>query len=649
MFKDSKPQDDPKADLLTGKLKPPPISVPPPQRAPASRPDGRMYVLVICGVDRPKSNADAGIFGDFMGISLAFRNLLNTSLEGTFLSCFPLDQHFEHLGNQGIKDIKFGKFGANNKPLFVFTREKFEQNRDQQWYDYVPPGQLMQEVGLWIRARAQETASGDVVNIFFQCHGSHNGGIEIGDSLVASESIVRLLSLFKPGVQVNAVGSHCYSGHLVELIAARNELGRYAVAAAGKDEKHYGATRSVSNRVRNFRFSQPFIQSLAKIKLPHLQQNPSGPLTVETHDRYMQDALEASIVGSPRSTYTSYLSDEKVAALALVEDLLLRDSVDVDFHLELMHRRRRREWPSMDLTVLNQMTIRREHPDPEVRRRAADLVRAEAADCDFDQPQREDGAILGELELANPNYSMLLQALYWRSRQQSAIWDLFTVLVERGFLDYRVSLEAPISFDRGTDSVALVEQVLVCFDEVKSLMEKRHEGTNPFCEGLEGAIIWLAVMIARGCADPPKLFDTIEATGMLGKFNMETAELFVTGPRPRTIVCDRYAMAGTSKSYFGFWLPHGVGENRNERTLATKIRAALNKFNQVESCYKQYFQLSDDELLLEIQQDPYLRSHPNRQPRFKHSGQWVEGYPASPPLSPTDPSIQSIFSSFLTH
>jgi hypothetical protein len=45
-----------------------------------------------------------------------------------------------------------------------------------------------------------------------------------------------------------------------------------------------------------------------------------------------------------------------------------------------------------------------------------------------------DGGIIFELERKNPNYEILLNNLYWRGRQQSAIFDLWIILCERGFV-----------------------------------------------------------------------------------------------------------------------------------------------------------------------------------------------------------------------
>jgi hypothetical protein len=59
--------------------------------------NGVMHNLVVCSANN-KSPGDAAMFADFMGISMTLRNLQYNS-NGTFISCFPLDEHFDHLGS----------------------------------------------------------------------------------------------------------------------------------------------------------------------------------------------------------------------------------------------------------------------------------------------------------------------------------------------------------------------------------------------------------------------------------------------------------------------------------------------------------------------------------------------------------------------
>ena len=79
---------------------------------------------------------------------------------------------------------------------------------------------------------------GDVVDIFFQCHGLRDGQLRLGDNLLSSETIAHLLTIFSEKVQVNCVGSHCYSGQLVDAIKAtgtplrQQQMQKFSVCAA---------------------------------------------------------------------------------------------------------------------------------------------------------------------------------------------------------------------------------------------------------------------------------------------------------------------------------------------------------------------------------------------------------------------------------
>jgi hypothetical protein len=46
--------------------------------------------------------------------------------------------------------------------------------------------------------------------------------IALGTNTLSPQVFAGLIALFPDGVQVNAVGSHCYSGTLVEAVASSN-------------------------------------------------------------------------------------------------------------------------------------------------------------------------------------------------------------------------------------------------------------------------------------------------------------------------------------------------------------------------------------------------------------------------------------------
>jgi hypothetical protein len=79
-----------------------------------------MHNLVVCGASGPYAIADAAMFSDFMAISMTL-NRFHSDVKGTFLSSFPLDEHFDFLGTRkpAIIDIKWRKFGPDQAPLYV--------------------------------------------------------------------------------------------------------------------------------------------------------------------------------------------------------------------------------------------------------------------------------------------------------------------------------------------------------------------------------------------------------------------------------------------------------------------------------------------------------------------------------------------------
>lgn len=136
------------------------------------------------------------------------------------------------------------------------------------WYQEYNQDELIGKVVSWIHEKAATTNPGDTVNILFHAHGRSDGAVMLGSHALTTTEFTGSLRLFRAGVQVNAVGSHCYSGAFVESIRTDSQSDRYIVAACGPQEKHWSVARSASNGVRNCRFSQPLVQSLARVALP---------------------------------------------------------------------------------------------------------------------------------------------------------------------------------------------------------------------------------------------------------------------------------------------------------------------------------------------------------------------------------------------
>ncbi|KAN0081960.1 hypothetical protein V8E54_003258 [Elaphomyces granulatus] len=559
---------------------------------------GKIYALVVCGAKNPRRKADAAMFGDFMGTAMTMR-LFHEECFGTYLSCFDLDGYFA----QGRTDIKFGQFGPDKRPLFVYEARKHSTRQDN-FFEQVDPADLRNRVVNAIIQLSHIVEEGDVVDIFFQCHGSRDGQLQLGDNLLPSETIANLLTIFSEKVQVNCVGSHCYSGILVNAIMATGTFHRYAISACSSEEMSWTASRSVSNRCRNFRFAQPFVQSLARCKLPLADQTEGGPLTLENHEDFLRQALRDSI---PPQTIQTFLTNEKEASLIFLEELILRDQADVLHDPSSTHRRRRVEWPTLDLPTLRRVQTSHNYNLASLAKREVDeAFSAAIPQDDVDFCDQDDWGISDRMQDTNPDCGMLLTNLYWRGRQQSAIWDLYVVLVERGFLKIE-SLAYPVDYATNPIATIKIQMYLNCFPFVK---EAYDHSNLPFpeCQPSQCPTFWLAVMIGRGCAhEPGKMFEIINFTGFLGKAELGDLEKV----SQRTYLggtmawhCDPKLAAGETFEFFGSWLPHGLGHD--VRTYPEKIISCLNRFERVEKAYKQYYDLPDSVLVEESRQAEYL-------------------------------------------
>ncbi|KAG4437905.1 hypothetical protein IFR05_006624 [Cadophora sp. M221] len=122
-------------------------------------------------------------------------------------------------------------------------------------------------------------------------------------------------------------------------------------------------------------------------------------------------------------------------------------------------------------------------------------------------------------------------------------------------------------------------------------------------------------MIARGCAEVGKLFETIELSQYLGLVNEHAFQAYLKQyPASSLMTCnknERAAATDDQQPYFGFWLPHGLG-NVSELEMGKKIGLGLCYFNKIERLYKAYFNVPDTEILTSEQQATFLDQFPEK-------------------------------------
>ena len=111
-----------------------------PQRARPPVPQGTAHYLVVCGATK---HEDGFIFSDFMGYCSI---LQERGINGTFLSCFPLRQHWSWLETYkpGVNDIKFGRISLRDpKGVIVYTKEQWQNGT--KWWRQVPEDEVSRE------------------------------------------------------------------------------------------------------------------------------------------------------------------------------------------------------------------------------------------------------------------------------------------------------------------------------------------------------------------------------------------------------------------------------------------------------------------------------------------------------------------------
>lgn len=434
------------------------------------------YNLVVCGAT---FHEEGFIFSDFMGFCMALRE---HGVGGDFLSCFPLEEHFMWLQNENsppITTIKFGKLGPNNdKALYTYSRHQFV-NR-QYWWTQVAHHQLLEKVQNWISVKKQQAVAGDVVNIILEGHGTYKGEYCIGSRRIHPYAFRDLLSGFKDGVQVNAVSGACHSGQFIDAIKTSNQKNRYLSVACAGDEVALATTRSLSNRVRNSRFSHAFVQSLARISLPGVTRRRIT-WRIQDHENFMREQLTRNLTPGSSIISPQFHASEPVNGITLVENLIFRDKADIVYDPSISSRRRRPEWPTTDIGIQNYLSA---NPDGSwlsttVREATTAIIDNEVSKCDLRSDLKSDISVFNNFFVKHPNWRLVMRNLYWRARRQSAIWDVFELLVMRGFLDPKC-LTVPINILSMSPDTGLVSKLLNCFSHPSRDIDLIFENKIPF-------------------------------------------------------------------------------------------------------------------------------------------------------------------------
>jgi len=404
---------------------------------------------------------------------------------------------------------------------------------------------------------------------------------------------------------------------------AEGQYYRYVQAAEDQGGPAYSTTRSASNCIRNSRFSQAVCMSLARLDLHGLQSDPSNAsqIRVAAHELTIKEQMLRNITPNQTVTEPTSYHGNPTSLQTTVATMIFRDSVDVLYNPAVTHRRRRIEWPThnIDLRQLIAQNPAPTLPSSDIIARTKALLDDEFLKCDINAGVRDDEAavIYYHFQRHNNDFGPLLKLLYWRGRQQSAVYDLYEQLCMRGFI-LAGNLSLPMSMDKASTSVQSLTWILECFEgPAKERDLTRRVQLFEFQD--DNYILplrWLATMIVRSSADIHALLETILATKYLGDLDHAKFEEYKEHCPWKQIKCNREdgACEPNLPSRFGFWLPHGVRTSSKEEFI-DDLRACIDRFNGIEECFKEWFGLQPETILTEAQQSWYFEAHPDQYPK----------------------------------
>ena len=112
-------------------------------------------------------------------------------------------------------------------------------------------------------------------------------------------------------------------------------------------------------------------------------------------------------------------------------------------------------------------------------------------------------------------------------------------------------------------------------------------------------------MILRGSSDIVGLLETIEESGFLGELIQKAFDEWASETEMTNFAINTREMEAPPllPSAFGFWLPHGL-QTTDGNEFATRYHTFVNQFNRIETAFKSYFQVSDEDIWLESQSIP---------------------------------------------
>lgn len=434
------------------------------------RESSKIHTLVVCGA----TNADHGwMWSDFMAAAM----LLGAGNEATILSCFPIHDHFVRLANQKsppVTDIKFGSYGDNGEHLFSYTRIQY-CSREYFW-EQVSAGDLTQRVIDWIKNAQTQAGANDVVRIFLKAHGKPNGAVSLGTGDLHPYVFSDLLNGFHPDTLIYTVASSCRSGRFIDAIQASGAKNRIVTTSTSATEPSFGQTKSTSGRIRSSRFVAAWAGALSTAEIPgYPSRAERAAWSIQDHGQFVVDKLTRDI--TPTATASEKVAPRHWHSADIdpsqqLEALVIR-RMSRDLNQSTPPKNPKTEWPTLNKNLLFHLAGRPVTDTPQIIRdsnkaiaeSALTTAQQEVAKCE-DTSLVTDLLIHDQMSFPTPDWRSIIRNLWWRSRRQYIIWNLFQALVERGLIDPGC-LTVPVNLYHGTNDTQLITELLYCLKNVR--------------------------------------------------------------------------------------------------------------------------------------------------------------------------------------
>ncbi|KAL8782334.1 MAG: hypothetical protein Q9213_005455 [Squamulea squamosa] len=596
----------------------------------------KTYLLVVNGCTDP---CNSQIMGDWMGFCTIFREEANFG--GDYWTVLDPDTHLDFTGRD---DIKFGRTtmdaqtGKINNDFFEsMVLYKKGEKEDNCWFKVRDPARIKGEVLGWIVEKSRIAKFGDAVVIVLCGHGNKGsgGGFVLGDALFLPKEYRQAIKAFKPDVQVSTIYNGCYSGYFHQAIEGDNdqhpEQRRFIHVPALPHEKSAADTLSPSGRYRNTPFARAWMKSMVgitldrgrrQVKLSNSGKTLTFPdkkgVTIQSHF----DSVEKAVTNRKNQAEVShsqiFISDRHLAWKDMLSKALFRKYVDIDWNPEFNSLRRRIE--SHTTSTMQQASTKYIQPSQETIDEAMYLCHSEYKAFNAAPVPSDTGlySTIMDQKRCKASLPWVLSSLYWRTRKQVAIFEVFAMIYQHGLFSVN-ALAIPINYSLAPGSVGYIMRMLNCFPKMADLSRPPKLGKwqlTPF----EDALQWLAVIICRSCHDQAEVnavISLIDHSSLLGKLDQKVVE--ATNADWLEDVQERLAIARKGKGkqkevQIPLFFEHNPMENSADtyqhRIFALMLPAgqgmdilqlfhnATEKLMHIERVFKAFFDMSANELAL---------------------------------------------------